>query len=73
MHASVLSPKEAATVREEARQIVADAAKDALAAPRPDPDAIESHVVAVPHLPDPPGRGLTGRRRECPGNLRVAR
>ena len=50
---AVLSPAEASAVREEARQTVADAAKQALAAPRPDPADIRRHVVAVPELPVP--------------------
>ncbi len=52
--AAVLSPKEASAVREEARQAVADAAKRALAAARPDPATITDHVVALPDLPEPP-------------------
>ena len=51
--AGVLSPKEAREIREEARQAVADAAKEALAAPRPDPSTITEHVVELPDLPVP--------------------
>jgi 2-oxoisovalerate dehydrogenase E1 component len=50
----VLSPREAAEVREEARQAVADAAKRAVAADRPDPASIHDHVVALPERPVPP-------------------
>ncbi len=54
VHGGVLSPKEATDIREAARQTVADAAKEALAGPRPDPATIEDHVVAMPDIPDPP-------------------
>ncbi|MBV8690075.1 MAG: dehydrogenase E1 component subunit alpha/beta [Actinobacteria bacterium] len=50
----VLSADEAAAVREEARQIVADAARDALAAARPDPATVTTQVYALPDLPVPP-------------------
>ncbi|MEY2471909.1 MAG: 2-oxoisovalerate dehydrogenase component [Actinomycetota bacterium] len=46
----VLSPDEAQALRDEAFQTVADAAKEAMAAPRPDPATIESHVKALPQL-----------------------
>ncbi|HEU5084747.1 MAG TPA: dehydrogenase E1 component subunit alpha/beta [Acidimicrobiales bacterium] len=49
-----LSPQEASAVREEARQTVADAAKRALAAARPDPSTVLDHVVAPPEVPVPP-------------------
>ncbi|MFP3901039.1 MAG: thiamine pyrophosphate-dependent enzyme [Acidimicrobiia bacterium] len=49
--AGVLSPDEADGVREEAHRIVVDAAKAALAAPRPDPARVLEHVVALPDLP----------------------
>jgi len=52
--AGVLTPTEAAEVREEARQTVADAAKRALAARRPDPADVHRHVVALPDRPVPP-------------------
>ena len=54
VHGDVLSPKEASDIRAEARQVVADAAKAALAAARPDPATITQHVVAIPDLPWPP-------------------
>ncbi len=50
----VLSPAEASSVRTRARQTVADAAKEALAADRPDPATITDHVVAIPDAPTPP-------------------
>ena len=46
----VLSPDEATALRAEAFQVVADAAKEALAAPRPDPADIERHVKDLPAL-----------------------
>ncbi|MDZ7676143.1 MAG: dehydrogenase E1 component subunit alpha/beta [Acidimicrobiales bacterium] len=59
----VLSPKEAADVRAEARQDVADAAKRALEGARPDPGTITDHVVAIPELAypaEPPAAPSTG-------------
>lgn len=49
-----LSPAEASAVREEARQTVADAAKQAVGAARPDPATVTDHVVALPDRPEPP-------------------
>ncbi|MDP1793038.1 MAG: dehydrogenase E1 component subunit alpha/beta [Acidimicrobiales bacterium] len=48
--AGVLSPDDAQALRDEAFQIVADAAKEAMAAPRPDPATITDHVTALPAL-----------------------
>lgn len=53
VHGGVLTPKEASDIREAARQTVADAAKQALAAARPDPATITDQVVAIPDLPMP--------------------
>jgi 2-oxoisovalerate dehydrogenase E1 component len=50
---------EAAGIRDEARQIVAEAAKAALAAARPDTSTVLDHVVALPDIPDP-GEPPTG-------------
>jgi 2-oxoisovalerate dehydrogenase E1 component len=50
----VLTEDEAAAIRIESRVIVADSAKQALAAPRPDPATVTEHVVVLPLLPDPP-------------------
>ena len=46
----VLTPDEAVALRDEARRIVTDAAKEALAARRPDPATVMDHVVALPDL-----------------------
>lgn len=46
----VLSDVDAKALRDEAFQIVADAAKEAVAAPRPDPARIKDHVTALPEL-----------------------
>jgi 2-oxoisovalerate dehydrogenase E1 component len=53
VEAGVLKAEEAGEIRAEARQIVADAAKAALAAPRPDVTTVLDHVVALPDIPDP--------------------
>jgi 2-oxoisovalerate dehydrogenase E1 component len=49
----VITPDEAVAIRQEAHRIVAEAAKEALAAPRPDPATVLDHVVALPDLADP--------------------
>ena len=49
----VLSPTEAADVRAEAAQIVADAVTAALAGARPDPATVTVNVLALPELPVP--------------------
>jgi 2-oxoisovalerate dehydrogenase E1 component len=48
LEAKVLSPEELAQMREEARSLVADAAKVALDAPRPDPSGVREHLRAAP-------------------------
>ena len=55
----VLTSDEAAGISDEARRIVADAAKAAMAAARPDVDSVLDHVVALPDIPDP-GEVATG-------------
>ena len=55
----VLTADEAVAVRDEARRIVAEAAKAALARPRPDVATVLDHVVALPDIPDP-GEVATG-------------
>jgi 2-oxoisovalerate dehydrogenase E1 component len=47
----VLSPDEIAETREEARKLVAEAAKDALAAERPDPTTVRDHLLELPKVP----------------------
>ncbi|HJW59180.1 MAG TPA: thiamine pyrophosphate-dependent enzyme, partial [Actinomycetota bacterium] len=49
----VITPDEAVAIREEARRIVAEAAKEALAGARPDPATVLDNVVALPDIPDP--------------------
>jgi 2-oxoisovalerate dehydrogenase E1 component len=49
----VITPDEAVEIREEARRIVAEAAKEALAGARPDPATVLDNVVALPDIPDP--------------------
>jgi 2-oxoisovalerate dehydrogenase E1 component len=49
--AGILTIDEADAIREEARQIVADASKEALAARRPDPATVTDHVLALPAVP----------------------
>jgi 2-oxoisovalerate dehydrogenase E1 component len=49
----LVTADEARGVRDEARRIVADAAKAALAAPRPDVKTVLDHVVVLPEIPDP--------------------
>jgi 2-oxoisovalerate dehydrogenase E1 component len=56
----VLSPDEAAAVRAEARRHVAEAARQALVAARPDPAKVTEHVVALPRIDDPPEPGGDG-------------
>ena len=55
----VLASDEASAIRDEARKIVADAAREALAGARPDPDSVTEHVYVLPDLtdPDPPPTG----------------
>jgi 2-oxoisovalerate dehydrogenase E1 component len=49
----VLTPEDCERIRGEAFEVVAAAARDALAAPRPDPATVLDHVVAIPSIPDP--------------------
>jgi 2-oxoisovalerate dehydrogenase E1 component len=49
----LLTADEAREIRNEARRIVADAAKTACAAPRPDMKTVLDHVVALPEIADP--------------------
>ena len=52
--AKVLTDDEASEIHAQARRVVSEAAKQALAAARPDPATITHHVVALPVIPDPP-------------------
>ena len=49
----VLTAAEAEAIREDARQAVAEAAREALAAERPDPATVTDHVYVLPDLPVP--------------------
>jgi 2-oxoisovalerate dehydrogenase E1 component len=51
--AGVIDEEQGASIRAEARRIVAEAARSAIAAPRPDPATVLDHVVALPDIPDP--------------------
>ena len=48
---------------EQARLHVAEVAKEALAAARPDPATVTEHVLAIPHIDDP---GLPGAATQAP-------
>ena len=50
----VLTPERAAEVRQEAHEIVAKAAAEALAARRPDPATVTEQVYVLPSVPTPP-------------------
>jgi 2-oxoisovalerate dehydrogenase E1 component len=60
----ILDDERVAELREEARQVVADAAKAALAAPRPEPSSVLDHVFVLPEVTDreeePEGGGAGG-------------
>src|SRR5205807_2694445 len=66
----VLTPERAQEVRSEANELVAAAAKDALAAARPDPTRISDHLVGprpVIDLPaDPPDRPEGTEKEDVP-------
>jgi 2-oxoisovalerate dehydrogenase E1 component len=49
----VLTAAEVEQIREEVRAEVGQAARDALAAPRPDPATVTDNVLALPTIPDP--------------------
>ncbi|HZQ26538.1 MAG TPA: thiamine pyrophosphate-dependent enzyme [Acidimicrobiales bacterium] len=51
--AGILSQEDVEQIKVEAREAVAAAAKEALAAPRPDPATITENVYVLPDLPDP--------------------
>ncbi len=58
----VLTPERAADLRAEAKEIVAKAAAEALAARRPDPKSVTENVVVLPDLPPPPAEYDGGDR-----------
>jgi 2-oxoisovalerate dehydrogenase E1 component len=49
----VVTLEEVARIRDEARQVVAEAAKEALEAARPRPADVTDHVYALPRIPEP--------------------
>ena len=51
--AGILMPEDAKRIQVEARETVADAARAALAANRPDPATVTDHVYVLPEIPDP--------------------
>ncbi|KAA0232281.1 MAG: 1-deoxy-D-xylulose-5-phosphate synthase [Acidimicrobiales bacterium] len=51
--AGILSQEQAAAIREEAAEIVSDAARSALASARPHPDSVTKHVYVLPEIPMP--------------------
>ncbi len=50
----VLTAEDVERIRAEALDVVARAAKEALAGPRPDPALVLDNVTLIPNLPDPP-------------------
>ncbi len=62
----VLTSEEAQQIRDDARQLVAEMAREALAAARPDPSKVTDHVLAVPVIDDPGHPGTaTGAPHEA--------
>jgi 2-oxoisovalerate dehydrogenase E1 component len=53
LRGGVLSADEATEIREQSRLLVAEAAREALAAARPDPATVTDHVLAIPNIADP--------------------
>ena len=51
---NILSPEQAAAIRDEARTVVSEAATQALAAARPDPATVTDHVYQLPEIPEEP-------------------
>ena len=56
----VITPEDVERIRDEAKSIVMTAAKEALAAPRPDPATVLDHVYVRPPIPDEPVPGTDG-------------
>jgi 2-oxoisovalerate dehydrogenase E1 component len=59
----VLTAEEAQQIRDEAKQLVAETAREALGAARPDPSKVTEHVLALPEIEDP---GRPGAATEPP-------
>jgi 2-oxoisovalerate dehydrogenase E1 component len=51
LEGGIMTEADVAELKEEARQVVLEAARRALAAPRPDPGTVTQHVVALPVVP----------------------
>jgi 2-oxoisovalerate dehydrogenase E1 component len=64
VHSGAISEDHAAAIHDEARELVRQAAAEALAAPRPDPASVLHHVLGPPPVtdlpPDPPGSADDG-------------
>jgi 2-oxoisovalerate dehydrogenase E1 component len=56
----IITADQAAELRAEAKEIVAKAAAEALAARRPDPASVTAQVYVLPDLPDPPSEYTGG-------------
>ncbi len=50
---NVLTLDEVAHIRDEAAGVASEAAREALASPRPDPSSVSHNIVSLPRLPDP--------------------
>jgi len=66
LEGQILSPDEMAEMREEARRLVAEAAKDALLAERPDPTTVRSHLLELPEVS--PAESSEKAAAGAPGN-----
>ncbi|MEW6475081.1 MAG: dehydrogenase E1 component subunit alpha/beta [Actinomycetota bacterium] len=55
-----LTPEQLERIRQEAKEEVAEAARQALAARRPDPATVLEHVYVRPPIPDPPAPPAAG-------------
>jgi 2-oxoisovalerate dehydrogenase E1 component len=63
LEGGLMGPDEVAEIKADARQIVLDAAKAALAAPKPDPATVTDHVVDLPDV-DPAAESADDGRGE---------
>ena len=64
--AGVLTPSEAAGIREEVRALIAALGREVLQARRPDPATVTDHVLALPKLPDPTRLPAAAARSDDP-------